>query len=103
MVDTDLSGWLPITGVQLDRQMVERILTEAESVFQPYLTPDGTVRFASPAHCGRHAKALVTRSRMQRRMVRSMRGVSSRFGRWAGSVLGEGLPEVLAREARSGE
>ena len=34
MVDTDLSGWLPITGVQLDRQMVERILTEAESVFQ---------------------------------------------------------------------
>jgi SAM-dependent methyltransferase len=50
MVDTDLSGWLPITGVQLDRQMVERILTEAESVFQSYLTPDGTVRFASPAH-----------------------------------------------------
>jgi len=50
MVDTDLSGWLPITGVQLDRQMVECILTEAESVFQRYLTPDGTVRFASPAH-----------------------------------------------------
>jgi SAM-dependent methyltransferase len=50
MGDTDLSGWLPITGVRLDRQMVERILTEAESVFQSYLTPDGTVRFASPAH-----------------------------------------------------
>jgi len=50
MVDTDLSGWLPITGVELDRQMVERILAEAESVFRPYLTSDGTVRFASPAH-----------------------------------------------------
>jgi hypothetical protein len=50
MVDTDLSGWLPITGVQLDRQMVERILTEAESVFQSYLLSDGTVRFVSPAH-----------------------------------------------------
>jgi SAM-dependent methyltransferase len=50
MVDTDLSGWLPITGVQLDRRMVERILAEAESVFQPYLMSDGTVRFASPAH-----------------------------------------------------
>jgi SAM-dependent methyltransferase len=50
MVDTDLNGWLPITGVQLDRQTVERILTEAESVFQQYLTAEGTVRFASPAH-----------------------------------------------------
>lgn len=50
MIDTDLSGWLPITGVQLDLQIVERILTEAESVFQRYLTSDGTVRFASPAH-----------------------------------------------------
>jgi len=50
MVDTDLSGWLPITGVQVDRETVEGILTEAESVFQQYLTSDGTVRFASPAH-----------------------------------------------------
>jgi SAM-dependent methyltransferase len=50
MIDTDLSGWLPITGVQLDRQIVERILTEAESVFRQYLSPDGTVRFDSPAH-----------------------------------------------------
>jgi SAM-dependent methyltransferase len=50
MVDTDLSGWLPIMGVRLGRRVVERILTEAESVFQRYLTSDGTVRFASPAH-----------------------------------------------------
>jgi hypothetical protein len=50
MVDTDLSGWLPITGVELDRQMVESILAEAESVLGPYLASDGTVRFASPAH-----------------------------------------------------
>jgi hypothetical protein len=50
MVDADLSGWLPVMGVQLDRRIVECILTEAESVFQPYLTSDGTVRFASPAH-----------------------------------------------------
>jgi SAM-dependent methyltransferase len=50
MLDTDLSGWLPVVGVQLEREIVERILTEAESVFQPYLTSDGTVRFSSPAH-----------------------------------------------------
>jgi SAM-dependent methyltransferase len=58
MVDADLSGWLPITGVRLEPQMIERILTEAESVFQQYLTSDGTVRFASPAHI-----AVATRSR----------------------------------------
>jgi hypothetical protein len=36
--------------VRLDRHVVERILTEAESVFQPYRSSDGSVRFASPAH-----------------------------------------------------
>lgn len=50
MVDTDLSGWLPLVGVRLDQQIIERVLTEAESVFRPYLTSEGTVRFASPAH-----------------------------------------------------
>jgi len=50
MLDADLTGWLPVMGIQLDRRIVERILTDAESVLRPYLTPDGTVRFASPAH-----------------------------------------------------
>jgi hypothetical protein len=50
MIDTDLSGWLPLMGVELDRPTIERTLTEAESVFQPYVVSDGTVRFASPAH-----------------------------------------------------
>jgi SAM-dependent methyltransferase len=50
MLDADLIGWLPVMGIQLDRAIVERILTEAESVFRPYLASDGTVRFASPAH-----------------------------------------------------
>ena len=50
MIDTDLSGWLPLMGVELDRPTIERILTEAESVFRRYVVSDGTVRFASPAH-----------------------------------------------------
>jgi SAM-dependent methyltransferase len=58
MVDTDLNGWLPLVGVRLDQQVVEDILAEAELVFRPYLTADGSVRFASPAHL-----AVATRDR----------------------------------------
>jgi SAM-dependent methyltransferase len=50
MVDSDLSGWLPVMGVRLDPAVIARVLAEAESVFRPYLMPDGTVRFDSPAH-----------------------------------------------------
>jgi SAM-dependent methyltransferase len=50
MLETDLIGWLPIMGIQLDRTIVERILAEGESVFRSYLTPGGIVRFDSPAH-----------------------------------------------------
>jgi hypothetical protein len=60
MLDTDLNGWLPLVGVRLDQQVVEDILAEAESVFRSYLTADGTVRFASPAHI-----AVATRDRTQ--------------------------------------
>jgi SAM-dependent methyltransferase len=50
MLDADLTGWLPVMGIHLERRLIERILAEAESTFRPYLTPDGTVQFASPAH-----------------------------------------------------
>ena len=50
MLETDLIGWLPLMGVVLDRRTIERILAEGESVFRPYVMPDGSVRFASPAH-----------------------------------------------------
>ncbi len=58
MLDTDLNGWLPLVGVRLDQQVVGAIMAEAESVFRSYLTADGTVRFASPAHI-----AVATRDR----------------------------------------
>jgi len=50
MLEADLIGWLPLVGIRLDRETIERILAEGESVFAPYRTPAGTVRFASPAH-----------------------------------------------------
>ena len=50
MVEADLRGWLPVMGVNLPEDLMEAILTEAESVLGQYVTPDGAVRFDSPAH-----------------------------------------------------
>ena len=50
MVDADLRGWLPVTGVTLPEEQIRRILEEAEHVLQPYVTPERTVTFDSPAH-----------------------------------------------------
>lgn len=50
LVGADLRGWLPIMGVDLPEDRIERILTEAERVMSRFVTPDGTVVFDSPAH-----------------------------------------------------
>jgi len=50
MVEADLRGWLPVMGVDLDENVIERILDEAEQDLRQYVTPEGTVEFDSPAH-----------------------------------------------------
>lgn len=50
LVGADLKGWLPLRGIELSNELIERILTEAETVLRQFVTPTGTVVFDSPAH-----------------------------------------------------
>lgn len=50
MVEADLRGWLPVMGVFLTEAQIERILQEAEQALSQYVTAEGTVTFAAPAH-----------------------------------------------------
>ena len=50
MVEADLRGWLPVMGVRLEEEQVERILQEAETVLERYRTDEGQVVFDAPAH-----------------------------------------------------
>lgn len=50
MVEADLRGWLPVMGVVLQDEQIDRILSEAEGVLAEYVTADGQVVFRSPAH-----------------------------------------------------
>lgn len=50
MVEADLRGWLPIMGVVLQEEQIDRILTEAEEVLAKYVTADGKAVFRLPAH-----------------------------------------------------
>lgn len=50
MVEADLRGWLPVMGVQLEEERIERILEEAEDALARYVTPEGEVVFDSPGH-----------------------------------------------------
>lgn len=50
MVEADLRGWLPVMGVGLVEEQIQRILDEAERALSRYVTPAGTVEFESPAH-----------------------------------------------------
>jgi len=49
MVSADLRGWLPVMGVHLDEQTIERVLAEAERRLAGF-TDGGQVTFDSPAH-----------------------------------------------------
>jgi len=50
MVEADLRGWLPVMGVVLQEEQIDRLLTEAEEVLAAYVTADGKVEFSAPAH-----------------------------------------------------
>ena len=50
MVEADLRGWLPVMGVVLVEEQIQRILEEAEHVLSPYVTMQGRVKFDSSAH-----------------------------------------------------
>jgi len=50
MVEADLRGWLPVMGVVLPEEQIQRILEEAERALSRYVTAAGTVEFDSPAH-----------------------------------------------------
>jgi SAM-dependent methyltransferase len=50
MVEVDVRGWLPLTGIVLDEALIEEILTEAEIAIRPFVTDEaGHVVFHSPA------------------------------------------------------
>lgn len=50
MVEADLRGWLPVMGVVLDEEQIQRVLEEADRALSHYVTAEGTVEFESPAH-----------------------------------------------------
>ena len=50
MVEADLRGWLPLMGVVLEEERIQRILQDAESALHRYVTAEGQVVFDSPGH-----------------------------------------------------
>jgi SAM-dependent methyltransferase len=50
MVEADLRGWLPVIGVVLTEQEIDRVLGEAERVLGAYAAADGQVTFDLSAH-----------------------------------------------------
>ena len=56
MVEADLRGWLPVLGVVLDEQQIQRILAEAESALGAYVTTEGAAVFELSAHIIRGTK-----------------------------------------------
>lgn len=50
MVEADLRGWLPVMGVDLDDDLIEEILAEAEELLADHVVDDGTMVFDAPAH-----------------------------------------------------
>jgi ubiquinone/menaquinone biosynthesis C-methylase UbiE len=47
-VTTDVKGWT--LADMIDEEQFQQLLAEAEKVLQPFVRPDGSVAFASPAH-----------------------------------------------------
>lgn len=50
MVEADLRGWLPVMGVELDKDLIHEILAAAEEELAEFVLPDGGTDFDSPAH-----------------------------------------------------
>lgn len=57
MVEADLRGWLPVMGIQLADELVDRILREAEDILGAYAMTDGQVSFDVSAHFATTVKA----------------------------------------------
>ena len=49
MVEADLRGWLPVMGVELDDDLIEAILEEADEVLAEHVGLDGEAVFSAPA------------------------------------------------------
>jgi hypothetical protein len=50
MVEADLRGWLPLMGVVLSEDQIDRILKEAEVSLSTYVTSEGGAVFDMAAH-----------------------------------------------------
>jgi SAM-dependent methyltransferase len=50
MVEADLRGWLPVMGVILSEDQIDRVLQEARQALSSYATADGEVTFHLSAH-----------------------------------------------------
>lgn len=51
MVEADLRGWLPLVGVTLPEELIQRILDESEEAVRPLVRAEkGAIEFAMPAH-----------------------------------------------------
>jgi len=50
MVEADLRGWLPLMGVVLSEDQIQRLLEEAEHALGAYVTSAGDVAFELAAH-----------------------------------------------------
>ena len=50
MVEAELKGWMPMVGITLSAEDIERVVEESQAALAPFVTPDGSVHFDSPAH-----------------------------------------------------
>lgn len=50
MVEADLRGWLPVVGIRLDEQTIQRTLREAEVVLRAYAPGGGPTSFLTSVH-----------------------------------------------------
>lgn len=57
MVEADLRGWLPVMGVRLADEQVDRILQEADDALGAYVSADGQAIFEVSAHFATTMKA----------------------------------------------
>jgi hypothetical protein len=50
MVEADLRGWLPLVGVTLTEDQIDRILLEAERALSEHVVADNRIAFPVSAH-----------------------------------------------------
>lgn len=57
MVEADLRGWLPVMGVNLTEDLIQRVLEEAEAVLGRFASADGRGQFQLSAHLATSSKS----------------------------------------------